>query len=444
MHKSQKGLAYLGFLSILIIVLAVVGFVGWDVFDNHRYSNPIISGETIKLTEPSQKICQLTGEYDRESQPPSLTLNQTASRYGLSGTDNGSSFEYDGNAWFLFGDSVPTDKFDGKANSNSSLPRTPQNNDSIAYSSDTVINGCLGLNFITNSIGAYANPRVSTDPGQKPVPLRTNEVPEAGITEGSHAYVVFGTDNTASNPTDGPSKAAGGANRTVVSVATNISTASFKYLYDLSTNKFTYASLTDGNDGYIYIWGAHANGNNYRHSPAYLARKPDGSMAQSASIQFFSGLNKAGKPQFSNSESSAIPLFKDQPENCIGELSVQWNSYLGRWVMLYNCADNTATNPRGVYLRVASNPWGPWSAPTTVFATKDGLCLFIHKSDSTGSTCDALSDSARLNVQGGDYSPYMIGRFTTGGVGISTIYFTMSTWNPYQVILMSATIKINS
>jgi hypothetical protein len=46
-----------------------------------------------------------------------------------------------------------------------------------------------------------------------------------------------------------------------------------------------------------------------------------------------------------------------------------------------------------------------------------------------------------MNVQGGDYSPFIIPSFTTGSHGSSTFYYTLSTWNPYQVVVMSSTIK---
>jgi hypothetical protein len=164
-------------------------------------------------------------------------------------------------------------------------------------------------------------------------------------------------------------------------------------------------------------------------------------------MQYFSGLDSNHQPRFSTSESDAVPIVTDQPSACIGELSVQWNSFIQRWVMLYNCADATPTNPRGIYMRVAGEPWGPWSPPTTVFATKDGLCRFIHRASSSSEPpCDQLSTPDREGVEGGDYAPAIIGRFTKGGPATSsssawtTLYYTMSTWNPYQVVLMETTV----
>lgn len=56
--------------------------------------------------------------------------------------------------------------------------------------------------------------------------------------------------------------------------------------------------------------------------------------------------------------------------------------------------------------------------------------------------CDDLGAPNRLGQQGGDYSPDQIQRFTTGSsAGMSTLTYTMSTWNPYTVVIMQTTIK---
>jgi len=115
--------------------------------------------------------------------------------------------------------------------------------------------------------------------------------------------------------------------------------------------------------------------------------------------------------------------------------------------MLYNCTNNTSANPSGIYMRVATQPWGPWSAPQTIFNAKrdDGLCHFIHRAVTPSQpACDQLTDPARLGVQGGDYGPYMITSMITGDASrmTSTLYYTMSTWNPYVVVVMKSMIQV--
>src|SRR3954451_5450271 len=86
---------------------------------------PPATGESLVAVGSARKVCQLTGEMDRQIQPPQPTVSQTRSRFGLVGTDNGYSFEHDGRIWFLFGDSVPSPRFSGAPNGDTDPPRSP-------------------------------------------------------------------------------------------------------------------------------------------------------------------------------------------------------------------------------------------------------------------------------------------------------------------------------
>ena len=111
--------------------------------------------------------------------------------------------------------------------------------------------------------------------------------------------------------------------------------------------------------------------------------------------------------------------------------------------MLYNCLNHDPEHPRGIYMRLAEQPWGPWTAAQTIFSPMrdSGYCHFIHRAVKPGvPACDDVSAPNRLEVAGGEYGPYFISRFTTGDEarGTSTFYFTMSTWNPYTQVIMKA------
>ncbi len=123
-------------------------------------------------------------------------------------------------------------------------------------------------------------------------------------------------------------------------------------------------------------------------------------MDRAGGMEYFVGLGADGMPRFSAAEADASPLFADYeqgsaaPHNCMGEVGVEWNRFVKRWVMLYNCLNDTPTNPRGVYMRLAEQPWGPWSAPQTIFSpVRDGgFCGFIHRAVTpTNPACDDLS-----------------------------------------------------
>ncbi len=388
----------------------------------------------------SQKICQLVGETDREFNQP--TFNQTESRYGLVGDDLGYSFESNGKLFFLFGDSNPTAIFNGKPNLGKDPPRIPDDNDAIAFTTDTSLSPCIKLSFITDSIGAYKNPVVLNAQGQPAITLRAFEIPIAGINDNGKMYVIFATDHIGAF-----------SMRTVVGESDDDANT-FHYLYDFSKGpdaKFINVAIANGNDGYLYFWGTQG-GNLYRKSPPFLARKPIGSMNNLNGIEYLHEVNPDGTPVFMPNESDATPLFHDylggqQVSDCMGELGVNWNPFVKRWVMLYNCINDTPTNPRGIYMRYALHPWGPWSPPQTMFnpITDGGYCHFIHRAVNAQNptACDNISDPGREGVNGGDYAPYFISRFTTGDAAgtTSTFYYSLSTWNPYTEVIMKTTIQ---
>src|SRR5579864_1938896 len=207
-------------------------------------------------------------------------------------------------------------------------------------------------------------------------------------------FVIFGTDNPYSNPTPPtPQNLDAGPTRTVMGVSDDDGNT-FHYLYDFSkgpcTNcegaKFIYTAIAFGQDDYVYIWGSEG-GLHFRKSVPYLARKRPWLLDVQDGTEYFAGMGPDGKPRFSRSESDAVPLFTDYdripnptPAPCMAHKGVEWNPYVERWVMLYDCTDRTSANLPGIYMRFADNPWGPWSPPQTIFnASRDnGICYFIY------------------------------------------------------------------
>ena len=408
------------------------------------------STDPIWVPGSSQKVCQPNGENDYQTQRP--TVSQTQTNYGLVGSDLGASFEHNGKLWLLFGDTLSTPAFNGKPNAQSDPPRTPSSNDSIAFTSGTTIDQCLKLDFVRNSIGAYQNPVVLNAQGRPAITLGGFEIPVAGIDVAGRMFVVFATNRNSAFST-----------RSVVAVSDDDGNT-FRYLYDFSAPsctgcdgaKFVNLAIVSAasslKDGYLYFWGSQG-GTGYLNSSVFLARKLATAMAQAGGMQYFSGLATDGvTPNWSASESNAVQLFQDvdgtppAPKNCTGELGVDYNTVLQRWVMLYNCSNRTTANMRGIYMRFAQQPWGPWGAPQTIFnGQRDrGTCFFIHRAvTATSPACDQLSAPGRADTDGGAYGPAFLSRFTTGATasGTSTFYYLMSTWNPYIEVIMKATIQ---
>jgi hypothetical protein len=107
------------------------------------------------------------------------------------------------------------------------------------------------------------------------------------------------------------------------------------------------------------------------------------------------------------------------------------------WVALYNCAE-----PRGIQLHVAHQPWGPWSDAITIFDPgAHGYCQFMHTPWDVDE-CDAVHDPGRENDWGGEYGPYVLERFTRADADAIHLYYVMSTWNPYETVIMKATLRV--
>jgi hypothetical protein len=89
-------------------------------------------------------------------------------------------------------------------------------------------------------------------------------------------------------------------------------------------------------------------------------------------------------------------------------------------------------------MRIAERPYGPWSEGDLAFSVYDGLGKFMHlpNADHTqeGFGSDRSADS------GGMYGAYQIPQYARWSANGVQIYFTMSTANPYQAMLMTVSI----
>lgn len=364
----------------------------------------------VAILSHARKLYQLVGDYDRHLQQP--TTNLTETRYGLAKTDLGVPFQHKDRTYILFGDAWnPPD-------------------DPIAYTTDTDPEEGLELTFITDPDGSYRPIQI---PG---VSLGPFEVPTAGVSINDRMYIYMTTDHS-------PSVTMG---RSIVAYSDDDG-HTFQYLHGLSTTHFINVSVvkTDISTWYgfprstgvgLVMFGS----GTYRKSNVRLAFQPADSIESPISISYFSGLDASGDPRWSPKEGDAQPLF-DQP--CVGELSVSYNQSIRKWIMLYNC-DHAAN--RGIILRTASAPWGPWSENMILFdpsSDGEGYCHYMHVNWNV-SNCDSIHDPGREYEWGGEYGPYQFANMAKGDDSSTTIYFTMSTWNPYTVVVMKAAIGLNT
>lgn len=247
-------------------------------------------------------------------------------------------------------------------------------------------------------------------------------MPNGGFSAGGHIYGIYTTDAS-------PGLRGEVMGRSVLGRTDDGKV--WRKVFDLSRDKFINvapavvdAGKTPGlpiakGQG-LLLW---ASGRQYRRSSPHLAFVPVDKVEDLSAYRYWTG------SRWASQESEAMPLFVN---NQIGELSVAWCGALKRWLMTYNSG-----RPRGILIRTAERPTGPWSEPVVLFDPKNGYGKFMHVANGT----DGMNDPGREKEFGGEYAPYMIPRFfkkTAKGVAI---YFLMSIWNPYNVVLMRAEIK---
>jgi hypothetical protein len=260
----------------------------------------------------------------------------------------------------------------------------------------------------------------------------------------------------------------------------------------------TFTGMRDGNDytpghGALLVWGRPGFvGEDGRQAQLFLmthslpfATGDDGKLLFEP--RYFAGLDPStGEPTWSELQSQAKPLALDgiedgdpyESEPIINQMSVSWlGPPIEKWVMLYGgdtsdalLYDPTCTRAAGttgaIVIRYADHPWGPWSPPTPHLSPGDphrvgdgygpGGFLFSPDCIDKGSarcirpdaqsTADALlpgcigprsaPDPGRL------YGAAIVDSYTVpNGAGGLDMFWNVSTWNAYDVVLVKTTIR---
>jgi Domain of unknown function (DUF4185) len=397
----------------------------------------LIADRALREVRTTEKICQLTGETDREGLTTVRNaFNRTESRFGIRGTDLGVSFEHRNRLYFLFGDTWRTNESSD----------THFDWDAIAFTTDAHIDSGIRLTF-------HKQPPLvpGIDQGGFNVPLD-------GFSYNDQMFAFFSTDHAVYG-------SAHMMGRSVLAVSDNDG-YDFVPRLTFSSKKFINVSVELGQlnqrqaetigwatgTEVLWIWGS----GSYRASPAYLAVANVAHLTElnSSDLSQLAKLDPNGnsirylaansqQPLWSVHEHEAVPLFC---AGDIGELSCRYNTMFDRYFLTYNSG-----SPRGIVLRHAPQPWGPWSGPIVIFfpgwgATPTnpigaGYGTFMHVDWRTGRVDHVQDDmflsGPRDNEWAGEYGPYQIPRFTTGEPGnFCDLNYTMSTWNPYQSMLM--------
>jgi len=146
-----------------------------------------------------------------------------------------------------------------------------------------------------------------------------------------------------------------------------------------------------------------------------------------------------GASAWSRDERAAAPL--PGVTSDLEGYSVGWSSPLRRFVLMRDGAGQIA-------VQFSTTPWGPWSGPQVVFSRTDtwGSKLLHSPGDAIVQSLIPIysrdgSPMVLMSDPGVPYAPNLLDRVTENPDGSITLFYTMSTWNPYQVFLMSSTFR---
>jgi hypothetical protein len=162
-----------------------------------------------------------------------------------------------------------------------------------------------------------------------------------------------------------------------------------RWLNDATWNNHFQMAAFVKDGGHVYMFGT-PNG---RLGDAYLARVPENNLLDKTAYQYWDGAAWQ-----INNDAAAVPIVTAP----VAELSVQFNSHFGRWIMTYFDERRAA-----IILRDSPSLTGPWTGQKILVKGSDYPALY-----------------------GGYIHPWFNDR--------DKIYFAMSQWRPYNVFFLRA------
>jgi len=348
------------------------GFAGEGVLSNATHvqdaspmATPIASPDATPVSGadlPLEQIAILTG-----SDP--AAVNQTGKEYGVDGTDLGSSFLFRDQTYIVFGDTFDVAKSDWRSNV-------------LAISSDD-----------DPSDGITFDRMIEDRPGHAKELLRAKRlegeevtvIPTYGVAVGDRLFLHYMSVSHWGEPGHWDLGSAGWAySDDAGETWTKDPTAVFS-----SDTNWGQVAIEE-HDGFLYLFGIPGG----RYGDLKLARVAPADLLRLDRYSYWDGSGWVAD------EASAAAIVAGP----VGELSVRWNSYYKRWLMMY-LIDNEGL----IVLRTAESLSGPWGEARVVVRSTDFPSL---------------------------YAPFMYPTWNDG----PEIYFNMSLFGPYNVYLMRTSI----
>ncbi len=450
--------ALLPALALLGLTAAAITAGTATAFDGLTY----IAGSSGKLE-------QIIGDHDW-ADTLLATTSQTLTRADVLGNGLGYSFVCGDSLLFIFGDTIGATSTYYPRWADFLDPTRWDAADPIASSPTHDPLAGLQLDFFM--AGPDSALRVKpVYPDSTLLAMGADDIPNSGITLDGRIYLVCSTGTTFVN---GVASHAGDSSvvvrfdpalQTFTAGRTMSRVAQGGHFVMTSPHEFVAAP----GDTEVVIFGV----GEYRQSDIYLSTIRKRAFESGLDVQgnpatrYFTALLANGQPAWSSQESQAVPVVQDDPlayigvglpqspwpadDPPIGNLSVIYSPAVGLWLMTYDGGRQSppATylkQTEGVYFSYAPAPWGPWIKPQMIYnGTRDGgYGTFIHEYNHNtdvgigpaGPTIGSQTSNDPDTTSGAVFAPEMIEPFTQVSGDTLTIYYTMSTWNPYTVVKM--------
>ncbi len=329
---------------------------------------PAAASATYSAARP---VALVAGQGDND-------VNQTRSRFGVHATDLGVMWrDSRGRVAIVFGDTYG----EGWGGNGAGPETADWRYNVLAHSDDTDLADGMRIDSMVTDRPGHARQILPRDPAVSEVTV----IPTAAVSVGSRDYIHYmsvrswGPAGTwVTNYSGLAYSDDGGESWTKAPAA--------RWANQGGGEHFQMGAMVRQGD-LVYLFGT-PNG---RFGNAYLARVSGSRLLEPPAYEYWTASGwQVGAPE------RAVPVVAGP----VGELSVQYNSALRRWVALHLDEARTA-----IVMRTAPAPTGPWTGGQVV----------AHATDYGG-------------LYGGFLHP--------GSADSTELYFTMSSWAPYHVELM--------
>ncbi len=172
--------------------------------------------------------------------------------------------------------------------------------------------------------------------------------------------------------------------------------------------------------------------------------------AEQLPIRYFQAADPTtpDQPRWTLDPTLATPLF-DVPS--VSFLSVSWVPDLDRWIALYTegwpyhlraGASDFGADPgweRPIVLRSSPTPWGPWSDRIEILRPSEAYGRYLN--NPAGGLQPVRYAPDDVPIDGWLYSPLLVDSFVRTSEGTTSLFWLLSTGKPYQVQLMRTDVR---